>query len=89
VIEPAVAVTASFDSFHAEVEAFGRSVRGSCGVVGEDLGSPLRESPAERDDLVDVVSEAPADGFVEEQRCFVGIVGEVDVSHRFLSVNRP
>jgi integrase/recombinase XerC len=42
VLEGAEAVTAALDVLDAQVQAFGRPVRGSGGAVGEDLGAPAR-----------------------------------------------
>jgi hypothetical protein len=84
VLESAEAVAAAFHLLDAQVEAFGRTVGSAGGVVSEDLGSPRGEGAAEGADLFDVVFGASNDGFVDEQRRLLGIVGEVDVAHGFL-----
>ncbi len=53
-------------------------------VVGEDLGPPESRSVAERSDLGRLVLETPDDRLVEEDRGFIGVVGQVNDYHRLL-----
>jgi hypothetical protein len=53
-------------------------------VVGEDLRAPALERVPEGLHLGYIVVEATGDGLVEEQGGDGGIVGEINVSHRFL-----
>jgi hypothetical protein len=57
-IEADEAMTGGFDLLHAQVEPFGRSVRGSRSMVVEDLRPPALQGVAERSDLGHLVSMA-------------------------------
>lgn len=78
-LEPFEASPAALDVLDEQVESFGRTVRRAGAVVGEDLAAPPGEGLAERADLGDLVGETPGDRLVQQQRCGVGIVGEVHV----------
>jgi hypothetical protein len=84
VLEAAEAVPAAFDLVHAQVQPLGQPVGGAAAVVLEDLGPPRGQGAAEGADLLDVVLRTAGDGLVHQQRGLVGILGEVDVPHRFL-----
>ena len=58
-------------------------------MAGEDLGSPRCERGAERADLGDLIGETAGDGLVEQHGCVVVVVGQIHVTNRFLSDNRP
>src|SRR5215207_6913162 len=73
VVEGAEAVPAALDLLDAQVQAFGRPVRGSGVVVGEDLAAPRLERLAERADLSDLVGEATNDRFVQQRRGVRGV----------------
>ena len=82
-------VAAPLDLLHEQVQALGGTVARAGGVVGQDLGTPRGQGAPERSDLLHVVGGAGGDGLVEEQRGLGRIVGEIEVSNGFLSVNRP
>lgn len=84
VLESFEAVPAAFHFLDEQVESFGGSVRSAGVVVGEDLGLPPAEGTAERSDLFDLVAEAADDGLVDEYGSVGAVVGEVDVTDRFL-----
>jgi hypothetical protein len=81
-------VAGPLDALDADVEAFGRAVAGAGVMVGEDLGSPRSEgltegaisstSSARQPAMVLSISIAPLSG----------VVGEVEVAHGLLLLNR-
>ena len=84
VIEAGEATARTLDLLHAQVEAFGRTVRGAGPVVVQDLGAPTLKGGAERTDLFDLVALAPDNGLVEKHSGNLRILGQVDVAHRLL-----
>jgi hypothetical protein len=57
-------------------------------MVSEDLGAPALQGVAERDDLVDLVSEATCDHSVQQHCGLVRIIGEIDVAQVLLGEPR-
>jgi hypothetical protein len=58
-------------------------------MVSQDLGAPVLQGVAERDDLIDLIREAACDHPVQEHCGLVRIIGEIDVAQVLLSVIRP
>jgi hypothetical protein len=52
-------------------------------------GTPSPQRLAERDDLLDVVEEAPGDRLVQQHRRIAHVLAEVDVADRLLGQPRP
>ena len=80
-VEADEAMTGALDLLHAQVEPFGRSVRGSRSMVVEDLWPPALQGVAERSDLGHLVGKTAGDRFVQQHGGDSRIVGEIDVAH--------
>ena len=58
-------------------------------MVGEDLGAPVLQRVAERDDLGHLVTKAAGDHAVEEDRGLGRVLGEIDVTEVLLGEPGP
>ena len=57
-------------------------------MVSEDLGAPVLQGVAERDDLVDLIGKATCDHLVQQHGGLVRIIGEIDVAQVLLGEPR-
>jgi hypothetical protein len=89
VLETGAATPGTLDLLRAQVDALGRAVGTTGPMVVQDLGAPTLECLSERADLFDLVALASDDGLVEQNPGLLGILGQVDIAHRLLTVNRP